>query len=88
MPETRSEPRFVLFRWLARAAWTNGFNWGFKLGNLAVEYRLLYEYKKLRHAPRRTRAASRAATLHVHGEHLPTELIDGEVKIGATEKAD
>lgn len=74
MTEQRSEPRFVLFRLLSRAAWSNGFSWGFKFGTLAVEYRLLYEYKRLRHAPRRTRAASRAATLHIHGEHLPEEL--------------
>lgn len=79
MPDQRPEPRFVLFRLLSRAAWLDGFKWGFKLGSLAVEYRLLYEYKKLKHAPRRTRAASRAATLHIHGEHLPEELSDGIV---------
>lgn len=58
-----------VWRFLCGPAWSNGFGWGFKLGRLAVETRLQYEYKKLDHAPRRSRMAARAATLHVHDEH-------------------
>ena len=63
------------FRWFSSKAWSNGFWWGFKLGRLAVEYRLQYEYKKLSHAPRRTRAAARSATLYAHEE---SELLISE----------
>lgn len=54
------------WRWISGKAWSNGFRWGFKMGRLAVEHRLQYEYKKLSHAPRRTRAAARSATLYAH----------------------
>jgi len=53
-----------LLRFLSPLAWSSGFRWGFKLGRLAVEIRLAYEYKRLRYAPRRTREATRDATMH------------------------
>lgn len=62
--------RWKFRRFLAPSAWGSGFWWGFKLGRLAVETRLQYEYKKLEHAPRRSRMAARAATIYVHNDHL------------------
>lgn len=52
------------WRWLNPLVWSSGFFWGCKLGRLMVEVRLAYEYRHLKHAPRRTREATRKATMH------------------------
>ena len=60
----------ILLRFINPLVWSNGFRWGYKLGRLAVECRLQLEYRNLRHAPRRTREATRAAMMQIRDSDL------------------
>ena len=55
--------RFFL-RWLNPTVWSHGFGWGFKLGRLSTHVAMAFEYKRIRHAPKRARRAVSEATKH------------------------